>query len=155
MAGQTPGVTQPLFLPADKPGVCPRRRVLHTFARCNSSCSDDTDCPRNEKCCFTGCGRGCLPPRRSSLVPGRDTWLRPVFSSSSMSSSDVCHLPPVSGPCSEQLQRYAYSPDTGTCQPFVYSGCEGNANNFETAEECQQVCGQPGESSGCAGPHWA
>ena len=72
-----------------------------------------------------------------------------------MSSSDVCHLPPVSGPCSEQLQRYAYSPDTGTCQPFVYSGCEGNANNFETAEECQQVCGQPGESSGCAGPHWA
>uniref|UniRef100_A0A8B9P5R2 WAP domain-containing protein n=1 Tax=Apteryx owenii TaxID=8824 RepID=A0A8B9P5R2_APTOW len=44
------------------PGVCPRRRVLHTFAPCTSSCTDDTDCPRNEKCCFTGCGRGCLLP---------------------------------------------------------------------------------------------
>uniref|UniRef100_A0A663EAD1 WAP domain-containing protein n=1 Tax=Aquila chrysaetos chrysaetos TaxID=223781 RepID=A0A663EAD1_AQUCH len=47
--------TQPV--PA-KPGVCPKRRVLQTFAPCNSSCSDDTDCPRHEKCCFTGCGNG-------------------------------------------------------------------------------------------------
>uniref|UniRef100_A0A8B9Z8Z0 WAP domain-containing protein n=1 Tax=Buteo japonicus TaxID=224669 RepID=A0A8B9Z8Z0_9AVES len=55
--------TQPV--PA-KPGVCPKRKVLQTFAPCNSSCSDDTDCPRHEKCCFTGCGRGCLPPVRGT-----------------------------------------------------------------------------------------
>uniref|UniRef100_A0A8C4TW97 WAP domain-containing protein n=1 Tax=Falco tinnunculus TaxID=100819 RepID=A0A8C4TW97_FALTI len=96
-------------LPA-KPGVCPKRRVLHTFAPCNSSCSDDTDCPHREKCCFTGCGRGCLPPDKR----------------------DICHLPPVHGPCRGLFRRYAYNPATGTCQPFIYGGCQGNANNFRT-----------------------
>ncbi|XP_014799189.1 PREDICTED: WAP four-disulfide core domain protein 18-like [Calidris pugnax] len=47
-----------------KPGVCPRRKVLQTFAPCTNSCRDDSDCPGRTKCCFTGCGLGCLPPNR-------------------------------------------------------------------------------------------
>ncbi|NXL37879.1 EPPI protein, partial [Glaucidium brasilianum] len=81
-------------------------------------CSSDGDCPGSERCCSTGCGRGCrLPP-----------------------GGGICHLPPVPGPCRGRFPRYAYSPATGTCQPFIYSGCGGNPNNFRTVEECQWVC---------------
>uniref|UniRef100_A0A8C3J9L8 WAP domain-containing protein n=1 Tax=Calidris pygmaea TaxID=425635 RepID=A0A8C3J9L8_9CHAR len=52
------------FPPVAKPGVCPRRRVQQTFAPCRNSCRDDSDCPGRTKCCFTGCGLGCLPPNR-------------------------------------------------------------------------------------------
>ncbi|KAM6053416.1 uncharacterized protein LJ206_016465 [Theristicus caerulescens] len=133
-----------------KPGVCPKRKVLQTFAPCNSSCSDDTDCPRREKCCFTGCGRGCMKPDRGTAAPlppaGLGHWPGPAASSSLVSLADICHLPPVRGPCRGYFRHYAYNPATGTCQPFTYSGCGGNANNFKTMEECQQVCPQPGKA---------
>ncbi|KAM6242639.1 actinia tenebrosa protease inhibitors-like isoform 2-T2 [Spheniscus humboldti] len=133
-----------------KPGVCPKRRVLHTFAPCNSSCSDDTDCPRHKKCCFTGCGRGCLYPERGTTAPllhaGWGHQLGPAASSSPLSAGDICHLPPVPGPCRGRFHHYAHNPATGTCQPFTYSGCGGNPNNFRTVEECQQVCQQSGRA---------
>ncbi|XP_030590363.1 whey acidic protein-like [Archocentrus centrarchus] len=43
-----------------KPGVCPRRRLV--FGHCMKSCSYDGDCPNNNKCCSTGCGRDCMAP---------------------------------------------------------------------------------------------
>ncbi|NWI31875.1 EPPI protein, partial [Sula dactylatra] len=81
-------------------------------------CSSDGDCPGSKRCCSTGCGRECLLPV----------------------GADICYLPLVHGPCRALILRYAYIPALGTCQPFFYSGCRGNANNFETLEECQKVC---------------
>ncbi|NWW45417.1 EPPI protein, partial [Pedionomus torquatus] len=81
-------------------------------------CSKDSECQGNEKCCSRGCHVYCMRP-----VPG-----------------DICHLPPVPGPCRGRFRHYAYNPATGTCQPFIYSGCGGNPNNFRTVKECQQVC---------------
>uniref|UniRef100_A0A8C4TX30 WAP domain-containing protein n=1 Tax=Falco tinnunculus TaxID=100819 RepID=A0A8C4TX30_FALTI len=79
--------TQPVPGKGTKPGVCPKRRVLHTFAPCNSSCSDDTDCPHREKCCFTGCGRGCLPPDKRIT----DAWLAAAQSPlSHLTHSSTC-----------------------------------------------------------------
>lgn len=157
--GQTPHVSRSPFPPAAKPGVCPKRKVLQTFAPCNSSCSDDTDCPRHEKCCFTGCGRGCLPPVGGTALPllpaGWDHRRGPAASNGPVSSGNICHLPPVPGPCRGLFRHYAYDPATGTCQPFIYSGCGGNPNNFRTVEECQQVCQQLGERRGWTGSDWA
>ncbi|XP_065706028.1 uncharacterized protein [Patagioenas fasciata] len=131
-----------------KSGVCPKRKVLQTFAPCNNSCTDDTDCPGRNKCCFTGCGLGCLSPDKATMAPlprtGRHNHLDPAASDSPVSSPHICHLPPVHGPCRERYRRYAYNPAMGTCQPFIYSGCKGNPNNFEMVEECQKVCQQPG-----------
>ncbi|KGL99973.1 Eppin, partial [Charadrius vociferus] len=90
-------------------------------------CSSDDDCPGSERCCSTGCGRECQLPTGAA-------------SNGTVSLGDICHLPPVPGPCRGHFSHYAYNPATGTCQPFTYSGCGGNPNNFKTVEECQQVC---------------
>uniref|UniRef100_A0A8B9BWK6 BPTI/Kunitz inhibitor domain-containing protein n=1 Tax=Anser brachyrhynchus TaxID=132585 RepID=A0A8B9BWK6_9AVES len=70
--------------------------------------------------------------------------------------SDICHLPPEHGPCRGHFYRYAYNPATGTCRVFLYGGCRGNANNFETLKECQRAC-QRGErrALGWTGLDWA
>uniref|UniRef100_A0A8C7M6H4 WAP domain-containing protein n=1 Tax=Oncorhynchus mykiss TaxID=8022 RepID=A0A8C7M6H4_ONCMY len=43
-----------------KPGVCPRRRWGTGI--CAELCSNDSDCPNDEKCCHNGCGHNCIAP---------------------------------------------------------------------------------------------
>uniref|UniRef100_A0A670ZLH8 BPTI/Kunitz inhibitor domain-containing protein n=1 Tax=Pseudonaja textilis TaxID=8673 RepID=A0A670ZLH8_PSETE len=100
------------------PGTCPKMPVLQTFVPCNHTCTDDRQCPPEEKCCYDGCGRSCLPPVRRSR----------------------CQLPAEPGPCQVLQPRYFYSPNHGRCQVFFYGGCQGNANNFRSRSECHRVC---------------
>lgn len=65
--------------------------------------------------------------------------------SSGSGGSEVCSLPPDSGPCEAAIRRYAFDPKTGLCLPFVYGGCQGNANNFDSPEACYGACGGQGE----------
>lgn len=51
-----------------------------------------------------------------------------------------CSLPALTGRCKGHLVRYYYDSNAATCQTFVYGGCEGNSNNFETLAECQETC---------------
>uniref|UniRef100_A0A673INH4 WAP domain-containing protein n=1 Tax=Sinocyclocheilus rhinocerous TaxID=307959 RepID=A0A673INH4_9TELE len=44
----------------EKPGVCPRRFL--GVGLCKKLCVNDIDCPNDEKCCSTKCGRECTPP---------------------------------------------------------------------------------------------
>ncbi|CAL8109619.1 unnamed protein product [Orchesella dallaii] len=60
---------------------------------------------------------------------------------------DICMLPPDSGSCSDpslskEEARYYYSIKNLKCTEMPYSGCEGNANNFKTLEECTGKCGK-------------
>nr|XP_029520219.1 WAP four-disulfide core domain protein 18-like isoform X2 [Oncorhynchus nerka] len=50
-----------------KPGVCPRRRW--GSGMCAEFCSNDSDCPNDEKCCHNGCGHECIAPY--TVKPGR------------------------------------------------------------------------------------
>src|SRR5688572_5707659 len=56
----------------------------------------------------------------------------------------ICALPPDPGPCEGYARAYAFDTETGLCLPFIYGGCEGNANNFETAEDCYRACDRAG-----------
>jgi hypothetical protein len=69
--------------------------------------------------------------------------------SSGDGGGDICNLPMVVGPCDALMPRYFFNPDTGQCEPFNYGGCGGNANNFETVEQCEQTCGDGGDAAGC------
>ena len=48
----------------------------------------------------------------------------------------------MSGPCYAYFESYFYNSTSKRCEKFVYGGCLGNENRFETEELCDQRCGQ-------------
>jgi len=52
----------------------------------------------------------------------------------------ACSLPRVVGPCRASFPRFFYNSSSGKCERFTYGGCQGNANNFNTIEECHNLC---------------
>uniref|UniRef100_A0A8D3D7C5 Amyloid-beta A4 protein n=1 Tax=Scophthalmus maximus TaxID=52904 RepID=A0A8D3D7C5_SCOMX len=52
----------------------------------------------------------------------------------------VCWARAVSGPCHAMLERWYFVPEKGICAPFLFGGCGGNRNNFESEEYCLAVC---------------
>lgn len=36
--------------------------------------------------------------------------------------------------------KYFYDRQDGVCKPFMYGGCGGNDNRFDSKQECEQQC---------------
>uniref|UniRef100_A0A8C6Y6R3 BPTI/Kunitz inhibitor domain-containing protein n=1 Tax=Naja naja TaxID=35670 RepID=A0A8C6Y6R3_NAJNA len=56
--------------------------------------------------------------------------------------TEFCHLPPEHGPClaiNGYFPRFYYDPVSNECQMFIYGGCQGNANRFETKDEWKKL----------------
>ncbi|GFR27455.1 papilin [Trichonephila clavata] len=53
---------------------------------------------------------------------------------------DKCTLPVAKGICHNNIMRYYYDFETGKCKAFIYTGCFGNANNFDTLIDCAEAC---------------
>jgi Kunitz/Bovine pancreatic trypsin inhibitor domain len=50
-------------------------------------------------------------------------------------------LEPKLGSCRTQAEnRWYFDKQSNECHIFPYTGCHGNKNNFETREQCQQIC---------------
>ncbi|XP_073341613.1 collagen alpha-6(VI) chain [Pagrus major] len=43
--------------------------------------------------------------------------------------------------CADYVQAWFFDKDIGACSPFWYGGCAGNANRFNTENECFRTCG--------------
>ncbi|WKY05232.1 hypothetical protein Q1695_005892 [Nippostrongylus brasiliensis] len=54
--------------------------------------------------------------------------------------ANVCELELETGPCRAAFRKYGYSKEKKSCVEFIYGGCSGNGNNFETLEECKKAC---------------
>ncbi|XP_032423215.1 amyloid-beta A4 protein-like isoform X1 [Xiphophorus hellerii] len=52
----------------------------------------------------------------------------------------VCWAPADSGSCHAMLERWYFVPKQGRCAPFLFGGCGGNRNNFNSEEYCLTVC---------------
>ncbi|XP_036396454.1 tissue factor pathway inhibitor a [Megalops cyprinoides] len=51
-----------------------------------------------------------------------------------------CALKMDEGPCKAAMDRFYFNVETRGCEKFIYGGCQGNANNFDTLEECEEMC---------------
>ncbi|XP_045763789.1 spondin-1-like isoform X3 [Maniola jurtina] len=55
-------------------------------------------------------------------------------------SEEVCKLPVSVGPCRGYDERWFFDSSRGNCEPFGYTGCGGNANNFRNRDACERAC---------------
>lgn len=53
---------------------------------------------------------------------------------------DVCQEKVTSGPCFGYVPRFFYNSSENKCQEFIYGGCLGNGNNFNSKAQCEQAC---------------
>lgn len=81
--------------------------------------------------------------RPISIGSGSVTGAQPAVATATgrfLSSNNECNLPKAGGPCEAYIPSYFYSMQTGQCESFVYGGCEGNVNRFDSRMQCEQKC---------------
>ncbi|KAL2299817.1 hypothetical protein Nmel_012667 [Mimus melanotis] len=69
-------------------------------------------------------------------IPEMDSLEQPAV------DAEPCRLPLDEGGCQRYTLRWYYNQRVTECRPFVYSGCQGNLNRFDSKEECELRCGQ-------------
>lgn len=72
----------------------------------------------------------------------------PDASLDATTDAGACGLPKVVGPCDAAIPRFWFNASAGRCEPFVYGGCGGNANNFNDIAACVAACA-PGVANAC------
>ncbi|NXR27480.1 APLP2 protein, partial [Cinclus mexicanus] len=70
--------------------------------------------------------------------PSSDKAMTEKEVSSDMKS--VCSQEAMTGPCRAVMPRWYFDPSKRKCIRFIYGGCGGNRNNFESEEYCMAVC---------------
>jgi len=54
--------------------------------------------------------------------------------------TNICELPKDIGKCRKYVTKYFYNNTEDTCQLFGWGGCGGNANKFDSVDECESFC---------------
>ncbi|CAF2787680.1 unnamed protein product [Rotaria sp. Silwood2] len=59
-----------------------------------------------------------------------------------------CELSYDTGPCRGMFHLFYFNPASERCEQFVYGGCGGNKNRFESEKECMEECGNGSQHNG-------
>ncbi|XP_012788673.2 tissue factor pathway inhibitor [Sorex araneus] len=54
--------------------------------------------------------------------------------------NSFCAFKADDGPCKALIHMYFFNIRTQQCEQFIYGGCEGNQNRFDTLDECKYQC---------------
>lgn len=135
------------LLPADI-GNCQNYNTMWYFdtknKRCRQfyygGCGGNDNRFSTEQDCERRCSRRDDAPPRQPQQPPRHEEPRPTSRPTVTKQRDACLQNYEKGSCSEQTRRWYFNRGYGICTEFAYSGCDGNDNNFETKEECQNLC---------------
>uniref|UniRef100_A0A915CN95 Papilin n=1 Tax=Ditylenchus dipsaci TaxID=166011 RepID=A0A915CN95_9BILA len=98
-------------------GLCPAGTPLGGV----TSCSNSNPCPNNYQCVTSNAQQYCCPAPEHVCGQSRDAGV----------------------PCETRVtavSRYYFDSTTGSCRAFQFSQCGGNANNFDTLEQCEGFC---------------
>ena len=63
-----------------------------------------------------------------------------VFDDFIETTSNVCEMASDTGRCRGYFRKFYYDAASGECREFVYGGCEGNDNRFNSIKECEARC---------------
>ncbi|XP_078670894.1 uncharacterized protein LOC144911013 isoform X1 [Branchiostoma floridae x Branchiostoma belcheri] len=119
--------------------TCARCPESSHWTSCNGNCRPTCDDPNPPcpKVCRPGCkcnqgyvwyGEKCIAEHACRYKP------------SGGQRDKRCLEPKESGNCRAAFRRVFFNQETGQCENFIYGGCGGNGNNFETKEECENIC---------------
>ncbi|XP_023036462.1 kunitz-type serine protease inhibitor Hg1 [Drosophila willistoni] len=62
--------------------------------------------------------------------------------------NELCLFVPSYGVCRGRFRAFGYDYRSNRCILFFYSGCGGNANRFQTENECRRRCRYDQEDEG-------
>ena len=99
-----------------------------------SGCVGNKNRFEDQSSCETKCRQRSRPSDVNETSPDVSTGVLPI--------SPICLAELDVGSCNGAITAYYYDTLTKNCQAFIYSGCEGNANRFQTEEQCQRLCGR-------------
>uniref|UniRef100_A0A8V5HBM2 Uncharacterized protein n=1 Tax=Melopsittacus undulatus TaxID=13146 RepID=A0A8V5HBM2_MELUD len=54
--------------------------------------------------------------------------------------AEPCLQPMDEGSCQHYTLLWYYHAEANACRPFLFGGCQGNSNRFETKRRCEQQC---------------
>ncbi|XP_077521930.1 isoinhibitor K-like isoform X2 [Amblyomma americanum] len=56
------------------------------------------------------------------------------------STPGYCKRPAETGPCRARIPKWGYEQKSGLCKYFIYGGCGGNKNRFDSEKDCLGTC---------------
>lgn len=122
------------------PGNVPRFYFDQSAERCllfsYGGCGGNINNFQSEESCISSCGGPSGALIHAIQLHGG---LKP--------RKPICNLSINRGGCQAKLRRFYFDSSDETCKLFVFGGCQGNENNFETMEECVINCGGPSDRS--------
>ena len=155
LGGFAAGCDDPLSEPLDT-----ETSILNDGSTCDLDCGSQQSCqidlPTGEPNCADTCdGQECPEGSTCDIVDVQCVRAPCPPIAQCVRTAAACDLPNKQGDCEAHFERWFHNPKSGSCEPFIYGGCGGNANNFATKFECQgfcqpqDVCDLPAETGRC------